>query len=53
MDVVMVHGFYDTGRLFRRLGLRLEEGGHRAHAPTLGPRDARLGLADLSGKLAS
>jgi triacylglycerol lipase len=53
MDVVMVHGFWDTGRLFRAMAARLKEEGHACHAPTLEPRDGRLGIADLSGKLAA
>ncbi len=52
MNVVMVHGFLDTGRLFGALGRRLEAEGHRCHAPTLHPRDGRLGIPDLAGKLA-
>jgi triacylglycerol lipase len=53
MEVVMVHGFWDTGRLFRAMAERLGAQGHRCHSPTLEPRDGRLGLPDLSGKLAS
>jgi triacylglycerol lipase len=53
MNVVMVHGFADTGRLFRVLCRELAARGHSCHAPTFHPRDARLGIADLSGKLAS
>jgi triacylglycerol lipase len=49
----MVHGFLDTGRLFRVLCRELGARGHVCHAPTFRPRDARLGMADLSGKLAS
>jgi triacylglycerol lipase len=52
MNVVMVHGFLDTGRLFGALGRRLEAAGHRCHAPTLHPRDAKLGIPDLAVKLA-
>jgi triacylglycerol lipase len=52
MDVVMVHGFFDTGRLFRAMVGRLEDRGHTCHAPTLEPLDGRLGIADLSEKLA-
>jgi triacylglycerol lipase len=52
MNVVMVHGFLDTGRLFGALGRKLEAAGHRCHAPTLHPRDAKLGIPDLSAKLA-
>lgn len=53
MVVVMVHGFADTGRLFRRLCGELGARGHVCHAPTFHPRSARLGIPDLSGKLAS
>lgn len=53
MNVVMVHGFADTGRLFRRLWRGLEAQGHLCHAPTFHPRDGRLGIPDLSGKLAA
>lgn len=53
MNVVLVHGFADTGRLFEPLCRRLGHRGHACHAPTLHPRDARLGLTDLSGKLAA
>ena len=53
MNVVMVHGFADTGRLFRVLSRELGARGHICHAPTFHPRSARLGLPDLSGKLAA
>ena len=53
MNVVMVHGFLDTGRLYRRMSAVLGARGHACHAPTLEPRDGRLGIPDLSGKLAS
>ena len=53
MNVVMAHGFLDTGRLFRSLSRRLESEGHVCHAPTLRPRDGRLGIPDLARKLAS
>ena len=48
----MVHGFADTGRLFRTACRELGSRGHSCHAPTLHPRTARLGLPDLSCKLA-
>jgi triacylglycerol lipase len=51
MDVVMVHGFWDTGRLFSRLGAHLEAQGHTCHTPTLHPRDGRHGMPDLAAKL--
>jgi triacylglycerol lipase len=53
MNVVMVHGFANTGRLFRTLCRELGARGHVCHAPTFHPNDARLGIPDLSGKLAS
>jgi triacylglycerol lipase len=53
VNVVMVHGFADTGGLFKRMSERLEAEGHRCHSPTLHPRDARLGIPDLSAKLAA
>jgi triacylglycerol lipase len=53
MDVVMIHGFADTGRLFRTLCRELGARGHACHAPTIRPRSARLGIPDLSEKLAS
>jgi triacylglycerol lipase len=51
MNVVMVHGFADTGRLFRTMCRELGARGHSCHAPTFRPRDARLGIPDLSAKL--
>jgi triacylglycerol lipase len=53
VNVVMVHGFANTGRLFGPLCRTLEARGHACHAPTLHPRDGGLGIADLSEKLAS
>jgi len=52
MNVVLVHGFWNQGALFRRLQRRLEAAGHTCHAPTLHPRDGRHGLPDLGQKLA-
>jgi triacylglycerol lipase len=53
MNVVMVHGFADTGRLFRAMSAALEARGHTCHAPTLSPRDGRLGIPDLAEKIAA
>jgi len=53
MNVVLVHGFLNTGRWLRPLCRRLEAHGHVCHAPTLRPRDARDGIPDLSVKLAA
>jgi triacylglycerol lipase len=53
MNVVMVHGFMNTGRLFKTLCRELGARGHICHAPTFHPNDARLGIPDLSEKLGS
>ena len=53
MNVLLVHGFWDTGNVFRRLQRELTAAGHRCFAPTLHPRDGRHGLAELAGKLAA
>jgi triacylglycerol lipase len=53
MNVVMVHGFADTGRLFRTMGDVLRSRGHACNAPTLEPRDRSLGIPDLSAKIAA
>ena len=52
MKVFLVHGFWDTGFVFRRLERALTAAGHECFSPTLHPRDGRHGLADLAGKLA-
>ncbi len=52
MNIVLVHGFLDTGRVFRRLSQRLTDAGHMCSAPTLRPIDGRHGLPDLAAKLA-
>ena len=53
MNVFLVHGFWDTGRVFHRLQKRLEAEGHKCFSPTLTPRDGRHGLDDLANKLAA
>ena len=52
MIVVMVHGFAESGRRFRRMRGVLEAAGHACYVPKLSPRDGRLGIEDLSRKLA-
>jgi len=52
MNVLLVHGFLNHGRVFRRLQNRLVTGGHNCFAPTLYPRDGRFGIPDLAHKLA-
>lgn len=51
MKVILVHGIFDTGKIFRRLVAKLEANGHQCYAPDLKPADARLGIADLAEKL--
>lgn len=53
MDIILVHGFGDSGRRFARLQRRLTVAGHRCYCPTLKPADARHGIADLAQKLAA
>jgi triacylglycerol lipase len=53
MNVVMAHGFLNSGRQFGPLQHRLESAGHACLAPTLHPRDGRRGIPDLAGKLAA
>ena len=51
MDIILVHGFGDSGRRFARLQRRLVAAGHHCHCPTLKPADAWHGIADLARKL--
>jgi triacylglycerol lipase len=53
MNVVMAHGFLNSGRQFGPLRRRLESDGHACLAPTLHPRDGRHGIPDLAHKLAA
>lgn len=49
--VVLVHGFMDTGSVFKSLQRQLENKGHRCIAPNLIPRDARHGIEALADSL--
>ncbi|MDZ4701494.1 MAG: alpha/beta fold hydrolase [Rhodothermales bacterium] len=49
--VVLVHGFLDTGAVFRRLTSRLAAEGYTPHAINLRPNDGRIGLEALAGQL--
>lgn len=51
MKVVLVHGIWDTGRVFRRMAGYLSEAGHDCYTPELSPANGGLGLEDLSLKL--
>ncbi|CCE22864.1 MULTISPECIES: esterase/lipase family protein [Methylotuvimicrobium] len=51
MKVILVHGIFDTGRVFKHMTSKLEASGHECHAPNLKPSNAELGITDLSIKL--
>jgi triacylglycerol lipase len=51
MNIVLVHGIWDTGRIFRRLGTHLTAQGHKCYSPNLQPANAANGLVDLAEKL--
>ena len=51
MRVVMLHGIWDTGDVFRTMAARLAEDGHGCEHPTLVPNNGRHGLADLAAKI--
>ncbi len=51
IKVVLVHGFLDTGWVFRRMKLRLERQGALCLVPRLRPNDGRGGLAALAENL--
>ena len=51
MTVILVHGIFNRGSVFWRMKSYLEKQGHRCFAPSLKPRDARHGIADLAQKL--
>ncbi|MEM8866713.1 MAG: alpha/beta fold hydrolase [Verrucomicrobiota bacterium] len=51
MDIILVHGIWDTGRIFSKMATALEAAGHRCHTPSLVPANAANGLADLAEKL--
>ena len=51
MNVVLVHGIFDNGAIFRRLVAVLEAQGHRCWVPVLNkPADGRRGIEDLAQK---
>ena len=51
IKVVLVHGFLDTGWVFRRMRLRLERRGVDCLVPRLRPNDGRGGLVALAENL--
>lgn len=53
MDVVLVHGFFSTNKVFFLMKKKFEAAGFKCFAPTLKPMDAKYGLEDLGLKLKS
>lgn len=53
VNVVLVHGILNTGKLFDPLVHRLEADGCRCFAPTLRPNTCALGVHDLARKLSA
>ncbi len=53
MNVILIHGWMNTGGIFRRLHGELESRGHSVVSPSLKPRSAHLGIADLAIKVAA
>jgi len=51
MNIVLVHGFISTGKIFYYIKKKLEAQGHRCFTPTLKPIDAKHGIEDLAIKL--
>ena len=51
MNIILVHGIWDTGRIFKRLVAHLTERGHHCFCPDLKPANAAHGLSDLAQKL--
>ena len=51
MNIVLVHGFISTGKIFFFIKKKLEAQGHKCFAPTLKPIDAKYGIEDLALKL--
>ena len=52
MNIVLVHGIFNTGARFNHLAAKLETHGHTCYCPSLKPSSAWFGVADLAAKLA-
>ncbi len=48
MNILLLHGIFDTGRIFNKLVCALEVEGHVCHAPSLQPSDGRHGIHALA-----
>ena len=53
VNVVLVHGIYNDGRMFDPMVRALEKSGARCFAPSLRPNDCSAGVRDLTGKLSA
>lgn len=51
MNVVCVHGIFDTGSIFNKMREHLAQRGIRCYAPSLTPSDGRAGLDELAKQL--
>ena len=51
MNIVMVHGIWDTGAIYRRMAEHLSQEGHVCYHPDMTPANGSYGLNDLSEKL--
>lgn len=51
MNILLVHGIFDNGRIYRKLAGQLTACGHHCFSPSLVPNDACHGIADLATKL--
>jgi len=51
MNIVLVHGFLSSGKIFNLMKKRFERKGFNCFAPTLKPIDGKYGLDDLANKL--
>lgn len=53
VNVVLVHGIFNHGRIFAPMARRLEAAGCRCFAPDLRPNTCALGVDDLARKLSA
>ena len=53
VNVVLVHGIFNRGRMFDPLVRALETAGCRCYAPSLLPNDGTTGIHDLAAKLSA
>lgn len=51
MDIVMLHGIWDTGGIFLRMAAHLEAQGHHCVRPNMEPANGAHGLIDLAVKM--